>query len=43
MDDPSLDAVKEISAKPAVGIAEAAMEIASMTARPAPGPLLSAE
>jgi allantoin racemase len=30
MDDPNLDAVKEITGKPVVGIAEAAMKIASM-------------
>ena len=30
MDDPNLDALKEISSKPVVGIAEAAMKIASM-------------
>jgi allantoin racemase len=30
MDDPNLDAVKEITDKPVVGIAEAAMKIASM-------------
>lgn len=30
MDDPNLDAIKEISGKPVVGIAEAAMKIASM-------------
>ena len=30
MDDPNLDSVKEITAKPVVGIAEAAMKIASM-------------
>lgn len=30
MDDPNLDAIKEITGKPVVGIAEAAMKIASM-------------
>jgi len=30
MDDPNLDAVKEMTAKPVVGIAEAAMKVASM-------------
>ena len=30
MDDPNLDAVKEITGKPVVGIAEAAMKIASI-------------
>jgi len=30
MDDPNLDAIKEVTAKPVVGIAEAAMKIASM-------------
>jgi allantoin racemase len=30
MDDPNLDAIKEIAAKPVVGIAEAAMNVASM-------------
>ena len=30
MDEPNLDAVKEVAAKPVVGIAEAAMKIASM-------------